>query len=93
MLFEQLKKVIKHLDTLNKQSVLKMINDAGFIVGEDELQFIEVVSVVVVKNLCRVVLLLVDTDKMSEICGQEYQIMFEISPQLVVSNLDYIQRM
>lgn len=90
MLFEQLKEIIKHLDTIDKQSVVKMITDAGYTVNENELQFVEIVSVVTVGKSCCVIVLLVDTDELSEICGQEYKIMFDISSQLVISNLNYV---
>lgn len=92
MLYEKLKELIIFCDTITTQTLIKMVNDAGFNVGKNDMMFIEVVSVKHVdKTKATVYVLFMDNDRHSETYEEEAQIHFTWDNG-VIKDLDFVQK-
>lgn len=95
MRYEQLKELVKFCNSIDSESLSKMVNEAGFLVKSCYVEFIEVTRVVTQPTTARVWVRFIDRDPMSETWGEEAEVVFTYNPNLVdrVVDLDFVQKM
>ncbi len=87
MLFDKLVELVDFCKTIDGDKLVKMINDAGFIVKRKDIHFVEVVEI---RNKTVYVAFL-DNDKMSDTYGEECQVHFDWEDGKI-TKLDFVQQ-